>query len=81
MELNDKNLESFLLKAEANPEIMQIMKGIMYWCQEAAANGLSLQEIAAVGTVGYQIEKDEKLKAFFEYLVKMNEMGITPTEH
>lgn len=81
MKLNDKNLESFLLKAEANPEIMQIMRGIMYWCQEAAAYGLSLQEIAAVGTVGYQIEKNDELKVFFEYLMKLNELGITPAEH
>lgn len=81
MKLSDKNLESFLSKAEADPEIMQIMKGIIYWCQEAAANGISLQEIAAVGTVGYQLEHDETIKAFFEYLIKMNEMGIKPVEH
>ena len=81
MKLGDKNLESFLIKAEADPEIMQIMKGIIYWCQEAAANGISLQEIAAVGTVGYQLEHDESIKAFFEYLIKMNQMGIKPVEH
>ena len=81
MKLGDKNLESFLIKAESDPEIMQIMKGIIYWCQEAAANGISLQEIAAVGTVGYQLEHDESIKAFFEYLIKMNEMGIKPVEH
>ncbi len=81
MKLGDKNLESFLVKAEGNPEIMKIMKGIVYWCQEAAANGISLQEIAAVGTVGYQLENDESIKAFFEYLIKMNEMGIKPVEH
>lgn len=81
MKLNDKNLESFLMKAEADPEIMQIMKGILYWCQEAAANGISLQEIAAVGTVGYQLEKDESFKTFFEYLMKMHQMGIKPVEH
>ena len=81
MKIGDKNLESFLVKAEGNPEIMQIMKGIVYWCQEAAANGISLQEIAAVGTVGYQLENDESIKAFFEYLIKMNEMGIKPVEH
>ena len=81
MKLNDKNLESFLTKAEADPEIMQIMKGIIYWCQEAAANGISLQEIAAVATVGYQLENDESIKAFFQYLIKMSEMGLNPTEH
>tara|TARA_R100000406_G_scaffold68007_1_gene48427 strand:+ start:87 stop:332 length:246 start_codon:yes stop_codon:yes gene_type:complete len=81
MKLNDKNLESFLSKAEADPEIMQIMKGIIYWCQEAAAHGISLQEIAAVGTVGYQLENDESIKAFFEYLIKMNQMGVKPIEH
>jgi len=81
MKLGDENLESFLLKAEANPEIMQIMKGIIYWCQEAAANGISLQEIAAVGTVGFQLENDETMKAFLEYLIKMNQMGIKPVEH
>ena len=81
MKLNDKNLESFLSKAEADPEIMQIMKGIIYWCQEAAAHGISLPEIAAVGTMGFQLENDESIKAYFEYLVKMNQMGIKPVEH
>tara|TARA_R110002110_G_scaffold112353_5_gene279403 strand:+ start:4052 stop:4297 length:246 start_codon:yes stop_codon:yes gene_type:complete len=81
MELNDKNLESFLLKAEADPAVMEIMKGIMYWCQAASEAGISLQEIASVGTVGYQLAQDESLKAFFEYVVKMNSMGIKPVEH
>jgi len=81
MKLGDKNLESFLIKAEADPEVMQIMKGIMYWCQEAASHGISLQEIASVGTVGYQLENDESIKEFFKYLLKMNEMGIKPVEH
>jgi hypothetical protein len=81
MKLNDKNLESFLSKAEADPEIMQIMKGILYWCQEAAAHGISLQEIASVGTVGFQLENDESLRVFFEYLVKINKMGVKPVEH
>tara|TARA_R100000278_G_C5376303_1_gene130843 strand:- start:190 stop:435 length:246 start_codon:yes stop_codon:yes gene_type:complete len=81
MKLNDKNLESFLSKAEADPEIMQIMKGIIYWCQEAAAHGISLQEIAAVGTMGFQLENDDSIKAFLEYLIKMNQMGIKPIEH
>ena len=81
MKLNDKNLESLLSKAEADPEIMQIMKGIIYWCQEAAAHGISLQEIAAVGTMGFQLENDDSIKAFLEYLIKMNQMGIKPVEH
>ena len=81
MELNDKNLESFLLKAEADPAIMEIMKGIIYWTQSAGDAGLSIEEVAAVGTVGFQLSRDESLKAFFEYLIKMNAMGIKPTEH
>jgi len=81
MKLNDKNLESFLLKAEADPAIMEIMKGIMYWCQAAGNADIPIEEVASVGTVGYQLSKDESLKAFFEYLVKMNEMGIKPVEH
>jgi len=81
MKLNDKHLESFMLKAEADPKIMEMMKGIMYWCQEASEAGIPMEEVAAVGTVGYQIAKNEDLKVFFEYLVKLNELGITPVEH
>ena len=81
MKLNDKNLESFLLKAEADPAIMEIMKGIIYWTQSAGEAGLSIEEVAAVGTVGFQLSRDESLKAFFEYMIKMNAMGIKPTEH
>tara|TARA_Y100000593_G_scaffold93747_1_gene189871 strand:- start:10985 stop:11230 length:246 start_codon:yes stop_codon:yes gene_type:complete len=81
MKLNDKNLESFMQKAEEDPAIMEMMKGIMYWCQAASEAGISLAEVAAVGTVGWQIAQDEELKVFFEYLVKLNQLGITPVEH
>jgi len=79
--LNDKNLESFLLKAESDPAIMEIMKGILYWCQAAGEAGLSIEEVASVGTVGYQISKDEALKDLMEYLVKMNSLGIKPVDN
>jgi hypothetical protein len=81
MKLNDKNLESFLLKAEANPEIMEIMKGIIYWCSAAGEAGLSIEEVASVGTVGYQISQDPQLKAFMEYIVKMNSLGVKPVDN
>jgi len=81
MQLNDKNLESFLQKAENDPAIMEIMKGILYWCQAAGDAGIPIDEVAAVGSVGFQLSKDESLKSFFEYLVKMNSMGIKPVEH
>ena len=79
--LDDINLESFLLKAEADPKIMEIMKGILYWCQAAGEAGLSIEEVASVGTVGYQISKDEALKDLMEYLVKMNSLGIKPVDN
>jgi hypothetical protein len=81
MQLNNKDLESFLAKAEEDPAIMEIMKGILYWTQAAGQAGLPIEEVAAVGSVGFQLSKDESLKAFFEYLVKMNSMGIKPVEH
>lgn len=81
MQIKDKNLESFLAKAEADPEIMEIMKGILRWTKEAGEAGLSIQEVAAVGTVGFQLSKDESLKAFFEYMMTLNSLGIKPTEH
>ena len=79
--LNDKNLESFLLKAESDPAIMEIMKGILYWCQAAGEAGLSIEEVASVGRVGYQISKDEALKDLMEYLIKMNSLGIKPVDN
>ena len=80
MELNDKHLESFMSKAEENPEIMEIMKGILYWCHAASESGITLEEVAAVGTVGWNIPQDESLKAFFEYIIKLKQLGLTP-EH
>ena len=81
MEIKNKNLESFLVKAEGNPEIMEIMKGILKWTQAAGKAGITIEEVAAVGTVGVQLSKDESLKAFFEYMMTLNSMGIKPTEH
>jgi hypothetical protein len=81
MKIKDKNLESFLLKAEADPKIMEIMRGIMHWTQAAGKADIPIEEVAAVGTVGYQLSKDESLKAFFEYMMTLNSIGIKPTEH
>ena len=80
MNLKDKNLESFLLKAEADPKIMELLKGILFYCQSASESGISLKEIASVGTVGWQIGKDPQLKEMLMYMIKMSEMGIGP-EH
>lgn len=81
MDIKDKNLESFLIKAEADPKIMEIMRGILRYTREAGQAGISIEEVAAVGTVGYQLSKDESLKAFFEYMMTLNSIGIKPTEH
>jgi hypothetical protein len=81
MKINDKNLESFLLKAEADPEIMEIMKGIIYWCSAAGDAGLTMEEVAAVGTAGFQVSQDPQLKAFMEYIVKMNSLGVKPVDN
>ena len=80
MKLNNVHLETFLAKAEKDPKIMESLKGILYWCQEASDLGIELEEVAAVGTVGWTIAKDPNLKALLEYMVKIKEMGLRP-EH
>ena len=57
------------------------MKGIIYWCSAAGEAGLSIEEVASVGTVGYQISQDPQLKAFMEYIVKMNSLGVKPVDN
>jgi hypothetical protein len=52
----------------------------MYWCQAAGEAGISLNEVAAVGTVGFQISQDESMKALLEYIIKMKSMGIKPVD-
>jgi hypothetical protein len=78
MDLKNKKLESFLLKAEADPELMEILKGILYYCQAASEKGIPLEEIAAVGTVGYTIGRDPQLKKALEYMIKISDLGLGP---
>ena len=80
MELKNDKLESFLLKAEADPELMEILKGIVYFCNAASEKGIPLDEVAAAGTVGWTIGRDPKLKQMLEYMIKISEMGLGP-EH
>ena len=80
MELKNKKLESFLLKAEEDPELMEILKGIVYYCQAASEKGIPIEEVAAAGTVGWTIGQDPKLRKVLEYLIKMNEMGLGPEQ-
>jgi len=80
MELNNDKLESFLLKAESDPELMEILKGIVWFCNAASEKGIPLDEVAAAGTVGWTIGRDPKLKQMLEYMIKISEMGLGP-EH
>jgi hypothetical protein len=80
MKLENKNLENFLKKAEEDPQLMEILKGIVYYCQAASEMGIPIEEIAAAGTTGYTIGQDPKLKEMLKHLIKMSEMGLG-TEH
>jgi hypothetical protein len=80
MKLENKNLEKFLKKAEEDPQLMEVLKGIVYYCQAASEMGVSIEEIAAAGTTGYTIGRDPKLKEMLQHLIKMSEMGLG-TEH
>ena len=80
MNLHNKDLENFLKKAEEDPQLMEILKGIVYYCQVASEMGISIEEIAAAGTTGYSIGKDPKLKEMLKHLIKISEMGLG-TEH
>ena len=71
MEIKDKKLQSFLEKAENDPEIMDALKGIVYFCQYASELGIPLEEIAAAGTIGYTIGKDPKLKEMMKKEIKL----------
>jgi hypothetical protein len=77
MEIKDKKLESFLKKAEADPNIMDALKGIVYYCQYASEMGIPLEEIAAAGTVGYTIGKDPQLKEVLKHLIAINQLGLS----
>ena len=80
MQLQNKNLEAFLIRAENDPEIMELMRNLIRICQQASEMGIPLEEIAAVGTVGWTIGQDPKLQAMIEYMFRMSEI-IPPTEH
>tara|TARA_Y100001937_G_C7134864_1_gene339417 strand:- start:6415 stop:6657 length:243 start_codon:yes stop_codon:yes gene_type:complete len=80
MELGNKNLENFLKKAEEDPELMEILKGIVYYCQAASEKGIPLEEVASAGTVGWTIGQDPRLKEMLKHLIKISEMGLG-TEH
>ena len=80
MELQNKNLEAFLIRAENDPAIMELMRNLIRICQEASELGIPLEEVAAVGTVGWTIGKDPKLQAMIEYMFEMSKV-LPPTEH
>ncbi len=78
MELNNKKLESFLLKAEQDPELMEILKGIVYYCQAASVKDIPLEEVAAAGTIGWTIGQDPKLLEMLKHMIKIDQMGLRP---
>ena len=80
MELQTKILEAFLIKAESDPKIMELMRNLIRICQEASELGIPLEEVAAVGTVGWTIGQDPKLQAMIEYMFEMSKM-VPQIEH
>ena len=76
MDLKNKKLEAFLLKAEQDPELMEILKGLIYYCQAASVKGVTLEEVAAAGTVGWTIGQDPKLMEMLEYMIKIDQLGL-----
>lgn len=80
MELQNKDLEAFLVKAEADPELMEILRLIVSACHQASEKGIPLQEVAAAGTVGWTIGQDPQLAAMIEYMFQMSQIGILPKE-
>ena len=68
------------MKAEADPEVMEVLKGIVYYCQAASEMGISIEEVAAAGTTGWTIGQDPKLKEMLKHLIKIDELGLGP-EH
>ena len=80
MQLNNKNLESFLIKAESDPELMEILRLIISGCHQASEKGVTLQEVAAAGTVGWSIGQDPQLQAMIEYMFQISNLGLGPKE-
>ena len=80
MELQNKNLEAFLTKAEADPELMEILRQIVSACHQASEKGITLDEVAAAGTVGWTIGQEPQLAAMIEYMFQMSNLGIGPKE-
>jgi Na+/H+-dicarboxylate symporter len=80
MELQNKNLEAFLARAENDPAVMELLRNLIRICQEASEMGIPLAEIAAAGTVGWTIGQDPKLQAMIEYLFEISKIKQI-TEH
>jgi len=81
MQLNNTNLESFLQKAEQDPKLMEVLKGIVYYCQSASELGISLDEVAAAGTVGWTIGQDPRLMEMLQHMINLGNLGLDPVEH
>ncbi len=80
MELQNKSLEAFLVRAEKDPAVMELLRNLIRICQEASELGIPLDEVAAAGTVGWTIGQDPKLQAMIEYLFEISKIKQI-TEH
>tara|TARA_B100001094_G_scaffold330656_1_gene396439 strand:+ start:1299 stop:1541 length:243 start_codon:yes stop_codon:yes gene_type:complete len=78
MELQNKKLESFLDKAEKDPELMESLRMIISGCHQASEKGVTLEEVAAAGTMGWTIGADPQLAAMVEYMFELSKLGISP---
>lgn len=78
MELKNKKLEEFLAKAEKDPELMEALRMIISGCHQASEKGVTLEEVASAGTLGWTIGNDPQLAAMVEYMFELSKMGLGP---
>jgi|TARA_R110002012_G_scaffold312960_1_gene524174 hypothetical protein len=78
MKLQNKKLDEFLTKAEQDPEIMEALRLIISGCHQASEKGISLEEVAAAGTMGWTIGNDPQVAAMVEYMFELSKMGLGP---
>ena len=78
MELKNKKLEEFLTKAEKDPELMEAIRMIISGCHQASEKGVSLEEVASAGTLGWTIGNDPQLAAMVEYMFELSKLGLGP---
>ena len=74
--INEKSMDELIKKCMNNPKLRKIFESFLENSQQAALEGMTMEEMASVCMMGYAIGKDPGLQDMVKNITKISNLGL-----